>query len=447
MHIGFLCVSIALLSAFLNASVGDASSLGRGRSSKRCGLASARASCGQAGGRTVQRRGAAHAWAGQAPARAAADVPSVMTGNSVSTVTSCGGCEGATPDQSDIDPREHDSGGRFAAGFTLTELLIVVVVIAMLLSLLIPSLGAARRAGRKAVCSSNLRQLATSAASYAVDFKSYIYMFSWTSGNTPTAFPDLVPPGGVFASAAHSVQATDIIRRRSPSEPNFRFVGLWCPAIEYSHLVLLDYMSAPLPVPIAACPEDRPLQLWQGDIAGFNAGVFGVQQPAFTGFEANIMRAKPYSSSYETPPATYDRSTPPDRLSQSNATHYIYGIDSNTRFGPARFEQVAFPSLKVHLYDTHQRHSKRQLFFAHPEAVQPVLQFDSSVVDRKTSDSGLGWQPNRPDLGPTTIIYAPYQYEPRTSNGAPTESFAGRYRWTRGGLKGIDFGPEVTGVR
>jgi hypothetical protein len=256
-----------------------------------------------------------------------------------------------------------------------------------------------------------------------------------------------VPQGIGFASAAHAVQATDIIRRRSPSQPNFAYVGLWCPAIEYSHLVLLDYMSVPLPVPIVVCPEDRPLATWQKDIAGFNAGAMGQMQPAFTGFEANIMRAKPYSSSYETPPATYDRSTPPDRLSQSNATHYIYGIDSNTRFAPARLDQVAFPSLKVQLYDTHQRHHKKQLFFAHPEASQPVLQFDSSVVERKTIDSGLGWQPNRPELGPTIITYAPYQYEPRTSNGAASEQFAGRYRWTRGGLKGVDFGPEMTGVR
>lgn len=338
--------------------------------------------------------------------------------------------------------------GRERRGFTLLELLVVIAVIALLVAILLPAIGNARRAGRKAICQSNLKQLATSAASYGVDFKGFIYMFSWSSGNTPTIYADLVPPGGIFASHAHSIQATEIIRLRSPSEPNFRQIGLWCPAIEYSHLVLLDYMSVSLPVPIVACPEDRPLLLWQTDIAGFNAGVFGNMQPTFTGFEANIMRAKPYSSSYETPPATYDRSTPPNRLSQSNATHYIYGISSPTRFGPARFDQVSFPSLKVHLYDTHQRHGARPLFFAHPDASQPILHFDSSVVERKTKDSGLGWQPNFPDrTQPTTIVYAPYQYEPRTSTGAATESFAGRYRWTRGGLKGVDFGGEVKDAR
>jgi prepilin-type N-terminal cleavage/methylation domain-containing protein len=331
--------------------------------------------------------------------------------------------------------------------FTLIELLVVIAVIALLIGLLLPGLSGARKAGRATVCRTNLKQFATAAAAYAVDFQDRVYMFSWSSGNTPTTYLDLVPPGGIFASTAFAVQGTEIIRRRSPSEPNFALVSLWHPGIEYSHLVLLDYLATELPVPIAACPEDRCLRLWQRDIPGFNAGIFGVEQPAFTGFEAGLMHAKPYSSSYETPPATYDRSRPPDRLRQSNASQYIYGIDSGTRFRGVRFDEVAFPSLKVHLHDTHQRHHGRQLLFAHPDASQPLLFFDGSVVERRTADSGAGWQSNFPDSGPTTITYVPYQHEPPTSSGAPSELFFGHYRWTRGGIKGVDFGVEVTGVR
>lgn len=343
-------------------------------------------------------------------------------------------------------PAGHGRAGLGWRGFTLIELLVVIAIIAILIAVLLPALVHARRAGRATVCRANMKQLATSAAAYGVDFKDLIYMYSWTPGNTPTTYPDLVPPGGIFANHAHSLQATDIIRRRSPNEPNFRQIGLWCPAIEYSHLVLLDYMSVPLPVPIAACPEDRALMLWQRDIAGFNAGVFGTMQPSFTGFESNIMRAKPYSSSYETPPSTYDKSVPPNRLQQSNATHYIYGASSFTKFGQSRFDQVAFPSVKVHLYDTHQRHRGKVLFFAHQNAVQPILHFDGSVVDRRTSDAGLGWKPNQPNsTDHTTIVYAPYQYEAPTSNGQATESFPARYRFTRGGLRGVDFGAEVFG--
>ena len=336
---------------------------------------------------------------------------------------------------------------RVGMGFTLIELLVVVAIIAVLLALLLPSLGGAQRAARKSVCMSNLRQLAVSAGSYAVDFKGLSYMYSWTPGRTPSAFPDLVIPAGAPTGSAFAAQATDIIRRQSPSEPTFALPAPWLPAIDYSHLVLLDYMSVPLPVPIAACPEDRNLQLWQGDIVAFNAGLFGTRQPAFTGLASSAFRAKPYSSSYETPPATYDRSPLGTRIGQAGLNHYTYVVNNNTRFGPARLDEVTFPSLKVQLYDTHQRHARRQLFFTVPSASQPVLHFDSSVVERKTIDSGLGWAPNAPQIGPTFVSYQPFQYEPPTSTGALRKVFPGRYRWTRGGLKGIDFGPEVTNVR
>jgi prepilin-type N-terminal cleavage/methylation domain-containing protein len=333
------------------------------------------------------------------------------------------------------------AAGLSRCGFTLIELLVVIAIVALLLVVLLPALAGGRKAARRTICMSNLRQLSTSSASYAIDFKGLTATYSWTPGNTPTTFPDLVQPPGSFASAAYSAQATDIIRRRAPASPNFSFVFLWNPSIDYSHLVLLDYMSVQIPVPIAACPEDRSLRLWQSDIAAFNASEFGVLQPAFSGFGGDVMRAKAFSSSYETPPATYDRSNIGNRVTQSMVSHYAYGINSLTRFGAVRLDQVTFPSVKVHMHDTHQRHTgRKQLFFAHPNATQPVLNFDSSVVELKTADSGAGWQPNTPNAGPTTIVYAPFSYEPRTSNGAVTESFVGRYRWTRGGLKGIDFG-------
>jgi prepilin-type N-terminal cleavage/methylation domain-containing protein len=337
---------------------------------------------------------------------------------------------------------------RLGPGFTLIELLVVIAIIALLIGILLPALISSRRVARQTVCMSNLRQFSISSASYAVDFAGLIPGFSWTPGKTPTTYPDLVQPVGSLPSVAHAAQATDIIRRRAPQSPNFALVFLWNPSIDYNHLVLLDYMSVELPVPIAACPEDRALRLWQSDIAAFNAEAFGNQQPSFTGFGGDVMRAKPFSSSYETPPATYDRSPVGSRLEQSSISHYAYGVTSGLRLGAVRLDQVAFPSLKVSLHDTHARHGRQALFFAHPNASQPLLHFDGSVLERKTRDSGRGWQPNAPTSAfPTTIVYSPFRYEPRTSNGAATESFPGHYRWTRGGLRGVDFGPEVTGVR
>ncbi|MBN1345254.1 MAG: type II secretion system protein [Phycisphaerae bacterium] len=56
-----------------------------------------------------------------------------------------------------------------ARAFTLIELLVVVAIIAMLISILLPSLSKARENGRRAVCLSNLHHLGLAFASYFND--------------------------------------------------------------------------------------------------------------------------------------------------------------------------------------------------------------------------------------------------------------------------------------
>ncbi|OXU15514.1 DUF1559 family PulG-like putative transporter [Sedimentisphaera salicampi] len=52
-------------------------------------------------------------------------------------------------------------------GFTLIELLVVIAIIAVLMSVLIPSLNKAREAGKRVYCMSNLRSLSTAMHLYA----------------------------------------------------------------------------------------------------------------------------------------------------------------------------------------------------------------------------------------------------------------------------------------
>jgi len=56
------------------------------------------------------------------------------------------------------------------SGFTLIELLVVIAIIALLLSVLLPSLRSAKERAKRAVCVSNLRTLATAWMLYAEDF-------------------------------------------------------------------------------------------------------------------------------------------------------------------------------------------------------------------------------------------------------------------------------------
>ncbi|MBX3357981.1 MAG: type II secretion system protein [Phycisphaeraceae bacterium] len=53
--------------------------------------------------------------------------------------------------------------------FTLIELLVTIAIVALLVSLLLPSLAGAREAARSGVCASNLRQIMTASDLYASD--------------------------------------------------------------------------------------------------------------------------------------------------------------------------------------------------------------------------------------------------------------------------------------
>jgi len=62
------------------------------------------------------------------------------------------------------------------AAFTLIELLVVVAIIALLVAILLPSLGKAKNVAKLAISMSNNRQLIAGASSYRTDFKNFLPM-------------------------------------------------------------------------------------------------------------------------------------------------------------------------------------------------------------------------------------------------------------------------------
>ena len=73
---------------------------------------------------------------------------------------------------------------RPATGFTLVELLVVIGIIALLISILLPSLSKAREQGQKIKCLANIRSLQMAITMYANENKQYVPAVNW--GNNPT---------------------------------------------------------------------------------------------------------------------------------------------------------------------------------------------------------------------------------------------------------------------
>lgn len=315
-------------------------------------------------------------------------------------------------------------------GFTLIELLVVIAIIAVLIGILLPALGKARGSARSLACLSNLRQIGIAGATYAGDYDEAVFAFSWKAGTRlQTPYPDL---GGSYSTDAETVprQALHMMREIAGREDiTSGFPQFWYAHLYFSHIVLSDYMSGQPTEEAALCPEDDDL---------FNRTEEPIDQMS------SNARFRLFESTYEVVPATHsiDQATP--GLPTDQHTLYpIYQGDVHTKFIRAnnylvtrRMTEVGFPSSKVWMMDQYDRHAGADdpIFFADPEARSTLLMFDGSASRRLTADANPGFRPDDPSSPEPTVISV------YLGQGVPRPEFDGVYRWTRGGLRGIDFG-------
>lgn len=343
--------------------------------------------------------------------------------------------------------------------FTLIELLLVIAIVALLISILLPALGQARNTARTAICSSNMRQLAIAASTYAAEAKDRIPALNWRQNfrNGDTALSVTGADGILLIQGKHAKDIADRRWKRVLPLVQNRYFNR-----NYWHLVLVDggyFGNFDMMQPSVTCPSDAVALNWRQNAD--NPAVLGAYPETSAMPNGAYEQYRPFWNTYQLVPVAFSVDK---RQSATIFPAFAYAqyhhIYQNAGFpiGHRKFADVTFPSQKVYMFDPFDRHSfKRPIWHAYDRAAQPLVFFDTSVRFKKNADCELGWRPDNPGAangatdprnGRRVYAWTTYQYNPGqglqgydypTLSGAATDTVKGYFRWTAEGLQGVDF--------
>ncbi|MFK7760240.1 MAG: type II secretion system protein [Phycisphaerales bacterium] len=352
------------------------------------------------------------------------------------------------------------------SGFSLIELAAVLTMSVSVTAILAPTMKGMRSQMRGVTSEGNLSAIGQAGAMYAMDNDNRIFSFSWVAGEPYVNLFNGRERTATSDYIATAWQTQDILQRATGRisgkgrilGPVGHLVGR-----RFSHLPLADYLGGNVSDPMWADPADSNLLHWQQNPLEYfdqgNSFPYGNGLPDQVGYDddgnwANnpIIQLWPFSSSYQAVPFAWQRDFGNGTLFAPSAeTPHLFStvFNSPQTLGNRRYNEVRFPSAKVHMYEEFDREQAGSPYFAYDHAQSAKLMFDGSI---NTAMSGLA----QSSVSPADYIngdkfvweqtYIPLDTFPLPLGGLEDPTLLNqRFRWTLGGLQGIDYARTLFG--
>ncbi len=347
-------------------------------------------------------------------------------------------------------------------GFTLIEVSAITAIGTLVAATLAPGLKATRLNAQARGSESNLMQIGQGSDMYALDNAGRIFSYSWRA-DVFYEMPDGKTRRGSTDIEAAAWQNTEILMRRTgriSGAAGFKNFGPRVPHTRMRHLVLMDYMGTEFPDTLFADPADANLIDWQADPinVGSESTVPYASGSDFAGYDdpgawtdPGVRQRWPYSSSYFSTTSSWaitGEQRPQNALTVAPvpSTPHQLLVGQSVRFSDGRnYLEVIIPSAKVHLFEEFDHEQAGSPYFGYDHARPAKLMFDGSVNDWASGAANPSWNP-RDGKVEWRQKYVPIHTFPLPAGGLGDETLLSqRYRWTLGGLKGIDYAQPLMG--